>query len=155
MRATEFLNEVFTSNVSGQLVRATSDLYTTKAIIGGRTIVFNAAQFENERGESIWEMDFVEYEKNGIGATFGKTGSGSELQVFSFVIESIKDLIATYHPDKLIFTSSKADKNRTKLYQRMLNRIKVPGYHAKPVHSSESYDDYFWIVKDDLAEVFK
>lgn len=153
MRATEFLNEVFTSNVPGQLVRSTSDLYTTKAIIGGRTIVFNAAQFENEHGESIWEMDFVEYEKNGVGATFGKTGSGSELQVFSFVIESIKDLIATYHPDELLFTSSKADKNRTKLYQRMLNRVKVPGYHAAPVYSSSEHsDDYLRIVKDKVVK---
>ena len=152
MRAKEFVTEVFTSNVSGELVRATSDLYTTKARIGGRTIVFNAAQFENDYGESVWEIDFVEYEKNGIGATFGKTGSGSELQVFSFVIESIKDLIATYHPDELIFTSSKADKNRSKLYQRMLNRVKVSGYHAEPIEHGEYYDDYFKIVKDNLSE---
>ena len=153
MRATEFITEVFTSNVSSEVVRATPDLYTTKATIGGRVIVFNAAQFENEHGESIWEIDFVEYEKNGIDATFGKTGSGSELQVFSFVIESIKDLIATYHPDELIFTSSKADKNRTKLYQRMMNRVKVPGYHAAPVYVSGEYaDDYFKIVKDNLDE---
>jgi hypothetical protein len=153
MRATEFITEVFTSNVSSEVVRATPDLYTTKATIGGRVIVFNASQFENEHGESIWEIDFVEYEKNGIDATFGKTGSGSELQVFSFVIESIKDLIATYHPDQLLFTSSKADKNRTKLYQRMVNRVKVPGYHAAPVYvSGEHSDDYFYIVKDNLDE---
>ena len=152
MRATEFITEVFTSNVSSEVVRATPDLYTIKAMIGGRVVVFNAAQFENEYGESIWEIDFVEYEKNGIGATFGKTGSGSELQVFSFVIESIKDLIATYHPDELIFTSSKADKNRSKLYQRMLNRVKVSGYHAEPIEHGEYYDDYFKIVKDNLDE---
>jgi hypothetical protein len=33
----------------------------------------------------------------------------------------------------------------------MLNRIKVPGYHAAPVDSGE-YDDYFKIVKDNLSE---
>ena len=151
MRATEFITEVFTSNVSGQLVRATPDLYTTKAIIGGRTIVFNSAQYDDDEGRSVWEIDFTEYEKNGTGTTFRKTGSGGELQVFSFVIESIKDLIARYHPDQLTFTSHKADNNRTKLYQRMLNRIKVPGYHAAPVDSGE-YDDYFKIVKDNLSE---
>ena len=147
----EPINEVFTSNVSGELVRSTSDLYTTKARIGGRTIVFNAAQYDDDEGKSGWEIDFVEYVRNGLGTTFGKTGSGGELQVFSFVIESIKDLIATYHPDQLTFTSHKADNNRTKLYQRMLNRIKVPGYHAAPVDSGD-YDDYFKIVKDNLSE---
>lgn len=151
MRANEFLNEVFTSNVSSEVVRATSDLYTTKATIGGRVIVFNASQYDDDEGKSIWEIDFTEYEKDGTGTTFRKTGSGNELQVFSFVIESIKDLISSYHPDQLTFTSHKADDNRTKLYQRMLNRIKVPGYHAAPVDSGE-YDDYFKIVKDNLDE---
>ena len=151
MRAKEFLNEVFTSNVPSEVVRATSDLYTTKATIGGRVIVFNASQYDDDEGKSVWEIDFTEYEKDGTGTTFRKTGSGNELQVFSFVIESIKDLISSYHPDQLTFTSHKADDNRTKLYQRMLNRIKVPGYHAAPVDSGE-YDDYFKIVKDNLDE---
>ena len=151
MRATEFITEVFTSNVPSEVVRATSDLYTTKATIGGRVIVFNASQFDDDEGKSIWEIDFTEYEKDGTGTTFRKTGSGNELQVFSFVIESIKDLISSYHPDQLTFTSHKADDNRTKLYQRMLNRIKVPGYHAAPIDSGE-YDDYFKIVKDNLDE---
>jgi hypothetical protein len=151
MRASEFITEVFTSNVSSEVVRATSDLYTTKATIGGRVIVFNASQYDDDEGKSIWEIDFTEYEKDGTGTTFRKTGSGGELQVFSFVIESIKDLIASYHPDQLTFTSHKADDNRTKLYQRMLNRIKVPGYHAAPIDSGE-YDDYFKIVKDNLDE---
>jgi hypothetical protein len=151
MRATEFITEVFTSNVSSEVVRATSDLYTTKAMIGGRVIVFNASQYDDDEGKSVWEIDFTEYEKDGTGTTFRKTGSGNELQVFSFVIESIKDLISSYHPDQLTFTSHKADDNRTKLYQRMLNRIKVPGYRAAPVDSGE-YDDYFKIVKDNLDE---
>jgi hypothetical protein len=151
MRATEFITEVFTSNVSSEVVRATSDLYTTKATIGGRVIVFNASQYDDDEGKSVWEIDFTEYEKDGTGTTFRKTGSGNELQVFSFVIESIKDLISSYHPDQLTFTSHKADDNRTKLYQRMLNRIKVPGYHAAPIDSGE-YDDYFKIVKDNLDE---
>ena len=151
MRATEFITEVFTSNVSSEVVRSTSDLYTTKATIGGRVIVFNASQYDDDEGKSVWEIDFTEYEKDGTGTTFRKTGSGNELQVFSFVIESIKDLISSYHPDQLTFTSHKADDNRTKLYQRMLNRIKVPGYHAAPVDSGE-YDDYFKIVKDNLDE---
>ena len=151
MRATEFITEVFTSNVSSEVVRATSDLYTTKATIGGRVIVFNASQYDDDEGKSVWEIDFTEYEKDGTGTTFRKTGSGNELQVFSFVIESIKDLISSYHPDQLTFISHKADDNRTKLYQRMLNRIKVPGYHAAPIDSGE-YDDYFKIVKDNLDE---
>lgn len=148
MRANEFISEAFTSQVQGQLVRATPDTYTTRAEISGRIIQFNATQYEDDEGKSVWEIEFTE--KSPTGVTFGKTGSGGELQVFSFVIESIKDLIARYHPNKLTFTSHKADENRTKLYQRMLSRIKVPGYHAAPIESSE-YDDYFSIVKDDSS----
>jgi len=149
MRAQEFITEVFNSNVPQEVVRATSDLYTTKATIGKRTIVFNSSQYDNDEGKSVWEIEFTE--KDETGTTFRKTGSGSELQVFSFVVQSIKDLIAIYHPDQLTFTSHKADDNRTTLYQRMLSRVKVPGYHAAPVDSGE-YDDYFKIVKDNLSE---
>lgn len=148
MKAEEFvLSESFDSKVQGKLVRATSDLFTTKAVIGNREIVFNATQYMS--GESnkdgTWEIEFTE--KTPGNATYGKTGSGNEMQVFSFVIESIKELIARYSPAELTFGSHKEDGNRTGLYQRMLNRIKIPGYHAAETISGE-YTDMFRIVRD-------
>jgi hypothetical protein len=152
MKASEFsLTESFDSNVRGKLVRATNDLFTTRATIGNRDIVFNASMYE--RGEmdptlpsaEVWEIEFTERTPGDI--TYGKSGSGNEMQVFSFVIESIKELIARYSPQELEFHSHKADGNRSALYKRMLNRIKIPGYSANEVMSG-STSDIFRIVRD-------
>ena len=143
MKLSDILDESFDSNVSGTLVRATNDLFTTKAIIGDRTIVFNASGFE-EDATYKWEIEFTE--KTPGNTTYGKSGSGNELQVFSFVIESIKELISRYSPDEIIFGSHKADGNRSKLYKRMATRIKIPGYYLADIESDQ-FTDKFSIVK--------
>jgi len=148
MRLTEIINEVFNTDVSGRIVRATNDLFTTKAEIAGRTIVFNASMYEIGMGvnpEVVWEIEFTE--RTPGNATYGKSGSGGELQVFSFVIESIKELISRYKPDKISFSSSKSDGNRTSLYKRMAKRINIPGYTLSSVMSAGA-DDLFTIIKD-------
>jgi len=116
------ITESFDSNVPGTLVRATSGLFTSKAIINGRIILVNAVKLD----DNYWDLDFSEKTQRGI--TFAKTGSGGEMQVFSFVINSIKELISRYAPDGLVFTSDKSDGNRSGLYQKMLKRVKIPGY---------------------------
>ena len=150
MKALEFsLSESFDSQVQGKLVRATNDLFTTKATIGNRDIIFNATSYASGMGanaEESWEIEFTERTPGNI--TYGKSGSGSEMQVFSFVIESIKELIARYSPDRLVFGSHKEDQNRTSLYKRMAKRIKLPGYHLADI-DSDNYTDLFTIVKDD------
>jgi len=149
MKLSEFsLLESFDSNVQGKLVRATNDSFTTKADIGNRTIVFNAAAYipDEARTGGEWEIEFTE--KTPGNATYGKSGSGSEMQVFSFVIDSIRELVSRYSPDEIIFGSHKADNNRSSLYKRMAKKIKLPGYHLADI-ASDSYTDKFIIVKDD------
>jgi hypothetical protein len=141
------VDESFDSDVKGQLVRATDDLFTTKADIDGRTIVFNASAYPTGFIPGIfWEVDFAEKTANN-GVTFAKTGGGGQMKVFSFVIESIKELVARYKPDGIEFSSHKADINRSQLYQRMLKRIQIPGYHAEEM-APGSVDDHFTIVRD-------
>jgi hypothetical protein len=137
------LTEIFDSNVSGTLVRATADLFTTEATIGDRKIVFNAA----ELGKNTWEIEFFERHRGSM--TYGKTGSGSEMQVFSFIIESINELISRYHPDEITFSSHKADGNRSALYSRIIGKIKVQGYHLSEIVSDQNAD-IFHIVRDDI-----
>ena len=138
------LNEIFDSTVSGNLVRATSDLFTTDAIIGNRKIVFNAAEFDGNK----WEIDFIEKQQGSM--SYGKTGSGSEMQVFSFVIDSIKELISRYHPDEISFSAHKEDGNRSALYKRILGKVRVPGYHLSEIVPGE-HADIFRIVRDDIG----
>lgn len=145
MRAYE-LSESFTSQVPMQIVRAGSDLFTTRAEINGRTITVNCVSYDDNKGRTIWEVDFSEKTPHG-GVTFAKTGNGGEMQVFSFAIASINELITRYAPDEITFSSDKADGNRTKLYQRMLSKIKVPGYSHSVVTDHGSSADYFSIIK--------
>jgi hypothetical protein len=152
MKASDFIiSEAFDSNVQGKLVRATNDLFTTRATIGDRDIVFNASMYARGNidpalpSSEVWEIEFTERTPGNI--TYGKSGSGNEMQVFSFVIESIKALVARYNPQELEFHSHKADGNRTALYKRMLSRIKIPGYSADNIVSGNT-SDIFRIVRD-------
>lgn len=139
------ITESLDSSVQGRLVRATNDMYTTEATIGARKIIFDGQSY-NEDGRTVWEIAFTE--KTPGRTTTAKTGSGNEMQVFSFVIESIKDMISRYHPDEIQFSSSKTDENRTGLYKRLISRINLPGYALGGISASSS-DDIFIIVRND------
>lgn len=145
MKITDIIAESFDSDVKGKIVKAGPGYFHTKADIGTRTILFSAAA--SPAGENQWEIEFLENTKK--GQTFTKSGSGNEMQVFSFVIESIKEFVARYHPEVITFNSHKADQNRSKLYARMMRRVSsvLPGYSEAPVSSTDS-SDTFTIVKD-------
>lgn len=145
MKASDFIIESFDSDVQGSLVRATNDLFTTRATIGNRDIVFNASAYEDKDNARVWEIEFTERSNGNM--TYGKSGSGSEMQVFSFVLDSIKELVSRYHPDIIEFGSHKADGNRSSLYKRMAKRIQLPGYHLADIESGES-TDVFRIIRD-------
>jgi len=145
MKIIEIINEVFDSDVNGKIIRATNDLFTTEAAIGNRRIVFNASMFEDNNGTEIWEIEFTERVRGVM--TYDKTGSGNEMQVFSFVIASIKELISRYKPAQIEFSSHKEDGNRSNLYRRMINKIKIPGYHSGET-LTDKYTDIFRIIRD-------
>jgi hypothetical protein len=119
--------EAFDTPVAGRITTASNSMFKTRAQIGGRSILFNAAMTHGQEGQEVWEVNFVEHTP-GKGTTFGKTGSGNEMAVFSFVIDSLKEFVARYAPSIVEFSSSKGDENRSKLYQRMISRGMVPGY---------------------------
>lgn len=143
------LPESFDSNIPGTLVRATADTFTKQASIGGRKIVFRAQSYDTgAQSEEAWSVEFIE--KMAGSSTFGKTGSGSEMQVFAFVIESVKELVSRYKPAEITFASHKEDGNRSSLYKRMISRISIPGYILSGV-DSDAYTDTFRIVRADLG----
>lgn len=127
MKAIEILNEVFDSNVQGRMTKRTATMFQTEADIGGRKIVFSAV----DNGQ-YWEVQFTE--KSSKGTTFSKTGSGNEMQVFSFVLESLKLFGSLYNPEEIQFTSDQSDGNRTSLYKRIFKRM--PGYTMEVIPGS-------------------
>jgi len=143
------ITESFDSKIPYKVVIASNESFNTKAEIGGRTIFFTANITEDGTDNNPtypWEIEFQEISKN--SNTYSKTGSGHEMQVFAFIIDSIKELIARYSPDEIVFGSEKYDSNRTSLYKRMANKIKLPGYHLASIVSG-SRADRFSIVRDD------
>lgn len=145
MKISDFLvTESLDSDVSGTIIRATNDLFTVSANIAGRKIVFNASSYEDDNGATTWEIEFIE--KTPGSATYGKSGSGGELKVFSFVITCIKELVSRYRPDVITFSSHKADSNRTSLYSKLMKRVSIPGYVADEV-ISDNHADIFRIVR--------
>jgi len=151
MKAREFITEAFDSSVPYEVTRATNDLFTTRAEINNRIIIFDAqANDESTDNEPKIVWEFLFYEKRLGNATHGKTGSGGEMKVFSFVIDSLKELVARYNPEILRFGSHQEDGNRTKLYQRMIDKIAPSiGYKLSDIKSSTS-DDIF--VLDRIKE---
>lgn len=144
MRAQEFITEAFDSSVDYTVVRASNELFTTKASIGGRDIIFNA-QSNDESMDSepniVWEVVF--YEKRPGNMTYGKSGSGGEMQVFSFVLDSLKELAARYSPETIRFSAHKEDGNRSTLYQRMIAKVAPKaGYKLSDVETGGA-DDIF------------
>jgi len=126
------LAESFDSDVKGRVLKSTSNIFVTAAQIGSRIIRFTAASDY----AGVWDVVFIE--KSELGDTFGKSGSGNELQVFSFIINSLKFFISKYSPDIITFTADKGDSNRASLYTRLVQRIKEPGYHLENIETDET-----------------
>jgi hypothetical protein len=121
------LTELFSTSPQHEVVDVDEKLYSEVSHIGGREVIFEC---ELNQLDDSWEIAFHEViKKNGKEEiTNKKTGSGSELQVFSFIIEAIKRFIKKYKPEVFYFSATDKEPSRAKLYQRLVNRWKVPNY---------------------------
>ena len=122
------VTESFDSRANMRVLRADPDGYLVQAEIGGRKIRFIASIYIDD-DKKIASIEFSE--NKGKGFTHDKTGSGSQMQVFSFIIECIKDVIIDYNPDEISFSAEKKDENRGRLYQKLAN--KIPGFTLKSI----------------------
>lgn len=145
------ITESFDSKVRGRLIQSTPDLFVVSATIGARDIKFVASRFEEGleiEPESIWEILFYEQTLTGQGGSLEKTGSGNQMQVFSFILDAIKELIKRYSPEILRFNAENIEPSRIKLYNALIGKIKIPGYTGQS-HGSDSIGNaYYSITKD-------
>ena len=112
------LVEIFqSSDHGGERDRSDSRRFIVKKRIGDRTIHFSAGLID-----SIWEVNFAE-EKDDGSITVDKTGSGNEVEVFSFVMNCMRDFIDEHNPKRMVFSATKSEDSRVKLYQRLVNRF--------------------------------
>jgi len=117
------LSEILNSRVKYTVTKETAKIFATRAEIGGRDIQFLAVN----DGDQGWSIDFAEVDiKDGkdLGHKYGRTQSGSELQVFSMIIDSLKEFESRYHPTMITFTADKDGDSdtRAKLYRRLADK---------------------------------
>lgn len=132
------LQELLDSDVEYEVIKKTSTRFTTKATINGRDVKFSAQTdgADEEGTEESWDISFFEIKDSPI-VKFGKTGSGGEFDVATFVSNSIKEFVQTYHPSEISFSADKDQgENRARIYAKMASkvlkgyqRIKVPNDH--------------------------
>jgi hypothetical protein len=146
MRLNE-INEAFNTVVDKEVVKSSNNLYIAKANIGDRIITFTAS-YDNY--SDAWEIIFSEKKDDNSLGTYSKTGSGNELQVFSFVIDCVKDLISQYQPGVVEFTADKTDENRASLYKRIAHRIKNIGYDIDTINCHGN--THFRFTRKDIAD---
>lgn len=97
----------------------------------------------------------VEFSAGGFGPRFSNNNAmgSSSIQVFSTVINAIREFINRENPELLHFSGEKAD-NRVDLYNKLVNRfaqqIKDAGYSVKILDSNTKTD--FIIQKNEIKE---
>lgn len=156
--ANQNLAEAFDSAAQSKIVVQNSEQFTTSAQIGNRTIIFEALN----DGKNDWYITFVEKRpKNSDRSTwmdksssttdrepqgtYLATGSGNQMQVFSFVIQSIRTLCSLYHPIRLEFASMKRG-NRADLYAKIISRVQIPGYKLNADATHENNDKKIFVI---------
>ena len=118
MRASEFLIESLDTNIEYKVVNNDPKHFTASAEIDGFVIVFEA-----RRGApGHWSIIFYQYNQLSSRVAYGRTGSGSELVVFSFVMKSLTEFLNKYKPSYVYFTAVKAESSRVRLYSRMVKK---------------------------------
>ncbi len=123
--------EVIDSPVNSQVVANTADRFVTRAQFGDQSIDFTASKDIGK--DNSWFVKFnptdVKSSKWSGSTEFKKTGQGNELQIFSFVKQSMNQLIQQHQPSSIGFTADRSEGNRASLYQRMVDRwSKEHGY---------------------------
>lgn len=146
------LAEAFDSTVQSQITAQTPQQFQTVAKIGDRVIIFNAVKEEHES----WGVSFIEKSKKARDITdwippksdretYKVTGSGNQMQVFSFVIQSIQKFLSLYHPNRMVFTALK-EGNRAVLYGKLLSRVKLSGYKLNAEATRENNDKKIFVI---------
>lgn len=128
MRATEFLSELFGKDQASPLEwdYATSGVAYASGVvgIGGHEVNIDMT-FSNE-DDGIVNIEFM------VGGSFELTGKGGASQVFSTVIEAVKQYVEE-NPEVTTLTFTAEEKSRAKMYDTIAKRVaKQVGWHVVP-----------------------
>jgi len=142
------LLELLNSSTDFRVTKNTDRDVRTTFESNGRTIEADAEMIR----DGIWEFAFAERKHRHSrfdlsSSKLNVTGSGGELEVFSTIVEIMKMIIKEKSPTELRFTAEKSEASRVKLYDKLINRIKVPGYDTEIDKTASDYRVYYSLKK--------
>lgn len=141
------LFELFNTKIDYENVHDDKYRMLRKAIIKNREILFDATSGHGTNSDR-WSIEFYESTED-TEKNYHLTNSGGELQVFSFVLESVKELIKKHNPRELMFSAEKTgtESSRPSLYEKLIKKMKLPGYVLN--RSDTDRKAYFSLVRTD------
>ena len=157
----ESINETFDNPYR---LKATSYLYSSgkwdvKAYSDTHEMVFKANRQagENPGPGAHWTYEFGTrpIHKSGM-LDYDKTGEGDAQRILATAVTALKAFIDEVEPAMITFTADKGDDgaSRTKLYQRMVQRL-APQMGFKPIVQKGDSMDTFTLVKEAWSAKYK
>lgn len=117
-----------------------ADAYEETATIDGKQIIFQCmTSWIDDHNSPSWEVSFMT--EHGTTFSIKKTGSGSELKIFAFVIEAVYRFVAACKPEAFHFSADNNEPSRVKLYAALARRFKDENYTKE---SMQKYGDTYW-----------
>ncbi|MCX7593767.1 MAG: hypothetical protein N2235_08405 [Fischerella sp.] len=108
------LNEVFDQPYPTQWQKYSDGYNVYFEVANGDTVMI---QFEEWRGPDVWLVAFKR------GGSWLQTNTGDEFRIFATVIHAIKEFIQKVNPTYIAFISNKGEGSRSKLYQKIMQRL--------------------------------
>lgn len=149
------LLEIFDSKVKSEISHEGGEKLTIKAHIKDRDIVFRAAAhtkkyppnagFFKKKSATVWEVAFAEIGEDGK-PDLGLTGSGGAAEVFSFILDSMKELLKREAPLIIYFSTKKTESSREKFYERLIKKFAAPDYKLV-AKNNESEVQGYWLER--------
>lgn len=104
----------------------TAGIYLFKAAfhVGDRTIVFRG----DKNSAGIWYLSFYQLGSGFENQVYDMTNDGGEFDVMSTVKKLMDIFIEKYQPKEILFSASKSEDSRVKVYHRMVSRYMPPNY---------------------------
>lgn len=146
------LFELFDSKIELDWKTKSKKQYTAQAVIGDRTIQYNANLLIMG-----WTISFSQVTKGETKDThdFHMTGSGGSDQVMAGLKLFLEKFVAEVDPDKMNFSASKESKSRASVYEKFVKRMLQTSGLEYTISKSEGFDDKlvdFELVKKGYKE---
>lgn len=149
------LTEILDQKVQCKVTANNPVVFRTSAVIGDRVIEFECSKTYDRDYEDCWDAHFQEKAQGSSKQTFGVSGSGNELQVFSMVRDSFAQFMEVHKPQAVRFSAAKdagQDGNsRGNLYARLLQRFAAASGYQFSREDSGGKDE-FLLVRQEQPE---